>query len=892
MAEDESKSAGKPDGSGAEETKPPESAWTALLKTLGEKALTALFTVGGLAAFAAFAGSLVLWTRFEALGLPADQIVDLIPREEAITTGTTILLLFGFCGAVAALAVYLIDRGGRATPGMSRGVLVIVAAEAVAAIWFTLGADWLDRVIATEVVLLAFGIALWISQVGGLVELERGAIPDLIAGEPNQEIKSDAFLEVAEDEETGDEIQRSQVSPLAVVIAVAIALIVGGVAWVIARLAADSAPAGWAAGLAGVGLALSVAVAVQWIVFYREQKTDREKARREAADDQEQETKKREAEEKKREQAARLARWAVRTAWLISWVKAEVRRGKSDPGYTLSLGAPSALSPMPEDEPEAAKEDPPKLKPPLLKLTPYGKVAVLLPVAAVVLAPALILGERWLAITLAATLLLGIALWRIAELSSGGFALFGLAVFLSAPLFGTVALTTRNIDDPQAQPVAIIRGGDGPAEALQGIYVTETSERVYFANVATRSCDKKIVEDSGRLFWIPKDDIVAMAIGPRQDIDKAARSSLEMSYALTPDIETSEGGHVSMGTEDQAPAGEVGGKRLQNTGPAIRPKFGVGVRLEPEVAHPGQKVKLVVASPEFGGLGALRDGSSLRLNGSKLRIIKEHVSPGPDGEERAPEWIEFEVPKDATGGVVTIECSQLAGQPVLTVPQAPTARVTVRMQTGSERVTFDSGRSTAAGKGKLVRRWRVAGLNRGDGAELSASLPPRLAPYPVTLTVTDSEGQTDEVDLRILRLPESRFPFGADRPADEGAVGKVRSAIDRAVAASKPAAIELDGHADAVDTDNVNLQLSLRRAQWMREHLFALQAEADGALDGAVMNPDDDPVPMTIRAFGESCPIVPSPGPQEVNRRVEVFLLDPGAMSPPQRAATRIASSA
>lgn len=893
MAEDESKSAGKPSG-GEAEAKPRESPWTALLKSLGEKALTALFTIGGLAAFAAFAGSLVLWTRFEALGLPADQIVDLIPREEAITTGTTILLLFGFCGAVAALAVYLIDRGGRATPGMSRGVLVIVAVEAVAAIWFALGANSLDKLIATEVVLLAFGAVLWITQVGGLVDLTEGGVPDLVEDEEEQKVKSDAFRKVEKDAE-GHKVQKSPIPWPVVLVAVLCALALGARVWAVVRVAGGSSPVAWAAGLATVGIALSLAVAAQWIRFHRKQREAREIARKEAAESRNEGEEERRASEAKREKAATIAHWVERGAWAFAWLKADLQRGK---GVSLSLGAPDAAPILlPRKEPEESPEGSPKGKPPLLELTPYGKILVLPFIVAVILAPALILSERWLAITLAATLLLGVALWRIAELSSGGFALFGLAVFLSAPLCGTVALTTRNIDDPQAQPVAIIRGGDGPAEALQGIYVTETSERVYFANVATRSCDKKIVDDSGRLFWIPKDDVVAMAIGPRQDIDKAARSSLEMSYALTPDIETSEGGHVSMVTEDQADTGEVGGTagseptgdkpakqsepgggRLQNTGPAIRPKFGVGLRLEPEVAHPRQMVKLVVASPEFGGLGALRDGSSLRLNGDKLRIIREHVSPGPDGEERAPEWIEFEVPKDATGGVVTIECSQLAGQPVLTVPQAPTARVTVRMQTGSEHITFDSGRSTVAGKGKLVRRWKVAGLNRGDGVELSASLPPRLAPYPVTLTVTDSEGQTDEVDLRILRLPDSRFPFGADRPADEGAVGKVRSAIDRAVAASKPAAIELDGHADAVDTDNVNLQLSLHRAQWMREHLFALKGEAAGALDGAVKNPDDDPVPMTIRAFGESCPIVPSPGPQEVNRRVEVFLLDPGAI--------------
>ena len=880
------------DGKGA---KPPESPWTALLKSLGEKALTALLTVGGLAAFAAFAGSLVLWTRFNALQLPQDQIVDLIPREEAITTGTTILLLFGFCGAIAALAVYLIDRGGRATPGMSRGVLTIVAVEAVAAIWLTQGTGSLDRVIATEVVLLAFGAILWITQVGGLVELKKGAIPGLVEGELDQEVKPDAFLKIDKAEDGDHRVQKSRVSRTVVAIVLVGALVVGGATWAIVWLAADSVPVGWAAGLAAIGLTLLGAVVVQWLVFEHGQKKTKEDARRQAAKKRKEDEGKRAEEEEKREKAAKKAHRLSWAAWFVSWLKADARTGREKgSGFRLSLSAPgSTLSPVPREEPEDAPENPPNRKPPLLKLTPYGKILVLPFVVAVVIAPALILGERWLGTTLAAAIVVGIGLWRIAELSRARFALFGLAIFLSAPLFGTIALTTRNIGDPQAQPVAIIRGGDGPAEALQGLYVAETDKRVYFANVATQDCGKKIVQDSGRLFWIPEDEVVAMSIGPSQDIDKAARASLEMSYALTPDIETAEGGHVSLLSEEQAamPAAtggeggkpgesaeagptEAAGRRLQSAGPAVRPKFGIGLRLEPAVVPPDRRVKLVVASPEFKGLSGLLDGSTLRLNGVELPIKRRHVGLGEDGKTLPREWIEFEVPKHASSGVVTVECSRLAGQPFLRIP-TPTARVTVRMLTGSERITFDSARSTAADGGNLVRRWTVAGLRRGHDVALSAGLPPRLAPYPVTLIVTDSHGQADEVDLRVLRLPNSRFPFGADRPKDENAVRKVRGALRKAVMASRPAEIELDGHADAVDTEAFNMSLSLRRVRWMQRHLFALHGEPL-EFHGAIVN-GEDPVPMIIRAFGETCPIVPGPSPQEVNRRVEVFLLDPGA---------------
>ncbi len=884
------------EGDGA---KPQESAWTALLKSLGQKALTALFTVGGLATFAAFAGTIVLWTRFDALQLPANQIVDVIPRAEAVTIGTTILLLFGFCGAAAALAVYLIDRGGRATPGMSRGVLLIVAAEAVVTIWLAGGTRSLDRMIATEAVVLAFGAILWATHVGGLVKLNEGDIPDLLGDEESQIVEPGAFRD-------GNEWKGGKCKTAR---ALGIALVVGAGAWLIAYLATEHDQArGWVACLAAIGIVLLGAVVMRWGAFVREDagrrktKLEAEKAKHDTA------RRKRRDEEKERREAAAKAleeaeaeRRPARAAGVVSWRKVSWSRGGRGRGggLTISSGAPDAdpLPPSPRAVEGAAKEEP-RRKPPSSDLTAAGKMVVVPLTLAAVVAPALILGERWLLITLAALVLIGLGLWRIAELSEGRFLWYGLAVLLSVPLFGTVAMTMRNIDDPQAQPVAIIRGGDGSAEALQGLYVTETSERVYFANVATQGCKKDIVEDSGRLLWIPKSEVVAMTIGPSQDVDKAARASLEMAYELTPDIETSEGGHVSMVTEgsesaetgvpanpaDTANAKAVG-KRLVNAGPAVRPRFGRGLQLSPSRASPGDKVVLRVSSPEYGGFRGLPQGATLRLNGVKLPILNRVVTGSGDGGSGfvlPEETIEFEVPPDATSGVVKVECTQLAGQPFLTVPQKPTARVTMRVESGSRQVTFDSRGSTGAGGAStgLVRRWTVAGLHMGREASVTADLPPRLAPYKVRLELTDTEGQVDHVDLQVLRLPQSRFPLGKSRPRDTRPVQLVREALRKAVEASPPAAIEIDGHADSTDTDEFNLGLSLRRARWMRRQLFVLHRDADVASIAGADSPlanGGAPVPLTVRGFGESCPIVHKSGPQAINRRVEVFLLDPGA---------------
>lgn len=896
MAEDEKKSAGKPDGSGAEEVKPPESAWTALLKSLGEKVLTALFTVGGLATFAAFAGTLVLWSRFDALQLPADQIVDVIPRTEAVTVGTTILLLFGFCGAVAALAVYLIDRGGRATPGMSRGVLLIVAVEAVAVIWLTAGNSSLDRLIATEAVVLAFGAILWATHVEGLVELKEADIPDLLGDEESQKIEPGAFR------------GESGWKDLKVKTACVLALAVGACAWLIAYLVVDHHKQawGWVVCLAAIGVVLLGAVLRRWRAFVREDADRRETKRAEEKEKRDAARQKRKDEERERRHAkaraleeAEAERKHARVAGVVSWRRFSWSRGRRGRGggLTISSGAPDA-DPLPLDQrvEEEAVEEEPRRKPPSSDLTSAGKVVVVPLTLTAVIAPAFILEEGWLLITLAAMVLIGLGLWRIAGLSEGRFLWYGLAVLLSVPLFGTVAMTTRNIEDPQAQPVAIIRGGDGPAEALQGLYVTETSDRVYFANVATQGCKKDIVNDSGRLLWIPKSEVVAMAIGPSQDVDKAARASLEMAYALTPDIETPDGGHVSLVTEAAKPGeggaaadptatanAEAVGKRLLNAGPAVRPKFGRGLWLSKTKAAPGEKVVLHISTPEYGGFSGLPPGGTLRLNGVKLPILNRVVTGPGDGESRLPERaIEFEVPPKARSGMVTVECTQLAGQPFLKVPQKPTARVTMRMESGSRQVKFDSQASTGSGgssKG-LVRHWTVAGLRMGQGEVITVDLPPRLAPYHVRLELTDAKGEADHIDFQILRLPQSHFPPGKAKPGDGRLIQQVRKALRKAVKASPPAAIEIDGHADSIDTAEFNLGLSMRRARWMRRQLFTLHRDAASAVSAGANAPirnKGDAVPLTVRAFGESCPIIHGPGPQEVNRRVEVFLLDPGA---------------
>ena len=945
MADDEGTDPKKGSGGGSGG---PESAWTALLKSLGDKLLTAILTTGGLVAFAAFAGGIVVWTRYSALQLPQDQIVDVVPRGELVTAGATVLLLFGFCGAAAAFAVYLIDRGGRGTPGMSRGVLVLVALEAITAVWLAGGTKVADRVIATEVVVLAFGAILWATCVGGLVNLKQSETPDLYGEEEFQEIEGSAFRNPKNEWKDGTT-------------KAGIAILVAAVAGLVVVLCVTRPDWEWVWGLAAFGGFLLAAVLLQWALFERREREARKKRKEDEEGKEEERRNERKKEGERGADAERLAaaeaeeeRRADRIAGVVSWLRASWKRQRGGRSLTIEVGSPEA-DPRPrrwKDEENPAGEAP-REKPPSTDVTVFGAM-VMAPLAIIAVAlPAAILGQNWLAFTMAAIIGLGLGLWRMANLFVGRFIWFALAVLLSVPFFGTVALATRNLDDPQAQPVAIIRKSDGPGEALQGLYVTETDKRVYFANIATRACEKKIVEDSGRLLWIPKGEVVAMAIGPSQDIDKAARASVEMAHSLTPDIETAGGGLVHLETDEERESeaqmalaggsgsdgqdetkgadaaeasmeggekeegegedkgeGEEGGEgegeeevtdhRLETAGPAVRSKFGRGMYVVPKVARPGERVKLFISSPEFGGFSDLPKGFSLRLGEVKLTIVEDKKADRVDMKEREvsedklhEEKLEFEVPKGAHSGVVTPECTQLAGSAYLTIPQKPVARVAVRMQEGSRKVSFDSSSSTdASGKDeKLTRRWTVAGAHMGQSATISAELPPRLAPYHVDLQVTDAKGRTDGVDLTLLRLPQSRFPFGADRPASRKPMQRVRRELRHALRAAQrkkkagwPAAIEIDGHADSVDTDQFNFDLSLRRALWMRRRLFALHRRGGGlARTGPALVNRGERIPLTVHAFGESCPIVHAPGPQAVNRRVEVFVLGPGArVAPPK----------
>jgi hypothetical protein len=896
--------------------------WLDLLARIGRTVGPALLAAGGLIGFVAFAGSIIVWTRFSVAQVPPDQVVAAFPRGELVAIASSRLLLFGFVGIVAVAVFFLISRHPKddqedqettATTGIFRGLLVLFAVEAGAAI-VLVDSAWIDKAIAWELFVLAIAIAFWFTFIFERPELwktkdgspkdgapKTGAQHQKAKAGPKSEKDGDGFIEQFQN------LGSEAISPSLVehrrfrsIIAVTIALVVtlGGLFW-----------------LGGTSFEAVVIGGVALVIFFP-------------------------------------------SFWLLLiWVKEEKKK-----------------------EEELMQRVP--REPGSIPYTRWGQalIAVLLLVAAIV--PARVLETGWLVAPLLIGGILVMGAWRVAVLFDGGFVWYGLAVFISVVFFGAFTWSARDIADPQVQPVALIRQQDGPDESLQGIYVTETSDRIYFATVATEGCTNDIVPHSGRLLWVPKSDVVAMSIGPLQSVDDAAKTALEMSYALTPAVETPAGDHVSLTVAEKRE--NLGGeeatpqkRRLEDVGPAVQPSFGAGLRLRPENVSPGDVVTLTMAAPnehgEVEGFGASRQGRTLRLGGVPVDIIKEEAGStfeaeyvetsngsalnlrkgalyarqygkwveahqadelqgappfvrltdesameldergqrgdnylplesaegGPPRldipEGRPPEvtldngsrvtlktrllrqaWhedrIRFRVPENASTGAITVECEQLAGQPLLRVAQPPRANITVQIAPGSNRVLFDSERSN--GKDKIVsRQWWVEGIDRGKGERMAVGLPPRSQGYAIRLTVTDSEGQTGTSQVHLLRLPANLVALDKRRSKTAGILRAARAELRQATAVEPAAAIEFAMRPGDLPEPPKPTQM-IDRAEEVRRYLLKARPAQSTSQPA-----DPDGLVVKTMAFGGSCP---AKRDSEVGR-LDVLVLGQGArVIPPE----------
>ena len=283
-----------------------------------------------------------------------------------------------------------------------------------------------------------------------------------------------------------------------------------------------------------------------------------------------------------------------------------------------------------------------------------------------------------------------------------------------------------------------------------------------------------------------------------------------------------------------------------------KPPFYVQVVKKPEEVR---VVSTAYVSLAGGWLeGQLWKKQAVPLNGARLLRQAWH-----------PDHIRFHVPDDARSGAVTVECSQLAGAPLLQVPHKPTARLDVKVGAGSPKVFFDSARSSDEDEGEeLKRRWKVDGVREGHSKKIRSWMPPGLALHTIELTVTGKDGDSDTARLLMLRLPTPGRDV-VDNATARQAIAEARATIEEEVEAERPKQIELDGYTDASGPAEGNLAAALHEAAKVRSTLLPEPSEHPAG---------EQAIPIAELSHGERCRI----GSGAVSRHVDVFVLNEGVI--------------
>jgi hypothetical protein len=179
--------------------------WSRLAE-LAWQAVPAIASAIGVVTFVALIGGAIQWIRFTAAGIPADQAVRVMPKQELVTIGAVSLVSFMLAGLVTVLVVFLIDKRGNATTPTLRGLVGLTVVGMVVTLFF------ID---------LSFGecvlLGIWFVAMGLVVERTLSGVPPLLRGRTiRDDLKAAmARLEAAEDAATDAEYRLSLTPPLA-----------------------------------------------------------------------------------------------------------------------------------------------------------------------------------------------------------------------------------------------------------------------------------------------------------------------------------------------------------------------------------------------------------------------------------------------------------------------------------------------------------------------------------------------------------------------------------------------------------------------------------------------------------------------------------------------------
>jgi hypothetical protein len=141
----------------------------------------------------------------------------------------------------------------------------------------------------------------------------------------------------------------------------------------------------------------------------------------------------------------------------------------------------------------------------------------------------LVLNEWWIAILVLVAAALVIGVLTVAHRTSSKFAWYGTAVFVAVVVFGATLHALRTVDVPRLQPMAILFTEEAGGGGQSGLFVSQTSDRVYLGLV--ERCHRNprdlvlrpgaVKSGTGQILSVPRSQIAAESIGTVGKLDEA-----------------------------------------------------------------------------------------------------------------------------------------------------------------------------------------------------------------------------------------------------------------------------------------------------------------------------------------------------------------------------------
>jgi hypothetical protein len=169
------------------------------------------------------------------------------------------------------------------------------------------------------------------------------------------------------------------------------------------------------------------------------------------------------------------------------------------------------------------------------RLTNAGRVVLTVIVVAAVVVTTAVTGKLAIGATMAVALVLITVLFSFARQPSRGPVSVAVAIAAAVLVFGVVLSVFKALDDPKMPWVAVAHARDGEATKVDwGLYVIETSDRVWIATAIVDPADNEVQKPATQLYWIPREEISEMRIGATTHADDALQLAWEACGELDP----------------------------------------------------------------------------------------------------------------------------------------------------------------------------------------------------------------------------------------------------------------------------------------------------------------------------------------------------------------------